>query len=330
MLAGPVAGTVLFAIARGVPMERITERTGLTSADLVELDARLPERHMPTLWRLLAETFPGEAVALEMARSVPLSFFGLLLHSTRYAADLRAALQMLMRYSSVMSSRWQVSLVPAGPETRLEYYHPLDEEDGGHASELAVGLGVRYVCELLGVAGALCRVELGHSPFGPPKAYADFFGVPVRFETGGAALVYHTDALDRPLPAHDLPTLRFVEAHLELVRERELARGINSELIPVREAILHNAEAGEYGVEALARRLATTPRSLQRLVAAQGTNLRTLIDEVREANARELLGDSRLSVGEVGFLLGYSAETSFRRAFKRWTGRSPTQARGRP
>ena len=77
----------------------------------------------------------------------------------------------------------------------------------------------------------------------------------------------------------------------------------------------------------MARRLGTTPRSLQRRVAAQGTGLRVLIDEVREANAKQLLGDSRLSIAEVAFFLGYSAETSFRRAFKRWTGQSPTQLR---
>ncbi|MCB9751252.1 MAG: helix-turn-helix transcriptional regulator [Myxococcales bacterium] len=68
-------------------------------------------------------------------------------------------------------------------------------------------------------------------------------------------------------------------------------------------------------------------RSLQRRVHDEGTSLRALIDEARLAGARELLGDDRLSIDEVAFLLGYSELRSFTRAFKRWTGVTPARFR---
>ena len=76
MRAGIVASTVLFAVARGVTMEAITAATGLTRADLVDPDAWLPHDIVARVWRLLGEAFSGQAIALEMARAAPRSFFG--------------------------------------------------------------------------------------------------------------------------------------------------------------------------------------------------------------------------------------------------------------
>ncbi len=329
MLAGPLAGTILYAVARGLPWPRITEATGLVPEHLIELDARVPEHLMPVVWRLIGEAFPDEAFALQMAASVPSSFFGPLVHATRYAPDLRAGLELLVRYASVLSSRLHTALLEGPQQARLEFVHALDDEDEGRASDLGVGLNARFLRELLGVDDVLLRVELAHRPFGPPRAYAEFFAVPVRFEAPRNALVVRAAALDRPLPERNPPMLRYIVDHLELVRERHLARRGDAELVQIREAIVRNAERGEYGVEALAERLCTSLRSLQRRVRALGTTLRALVDEVRETNARQFLSDPRLSIGEIAFLLGYSTESAFRRAFKRWTGEPPTSMRPR-
>ncbi len=327
MLAGPVAGTILFAMARGMPMARITEATGLRSEDLIELDTRLPEHHMPALWRLLGATFPGEALTLEMAASVPLSFFGVLAHASRYAHDLRTAIQMLVRYRMVMSTSLHIELVPGQVESELRFHHTQDEADDGYASEMGLAVNARFLRELLRVEDALLRVELAYEPMGPLSAYRAFFGTPVLPAAGRNALVLETSTLDRPLPERSPPMLQFVMAHLELVRERQIARDENADLARIRDAIGRNAQRGEYGIEALARRLATTPRTLQRRARALETSLRELIDQAREANARQLLGERRLSITEVAFVLGYSTESSFRRALKRWTGKSPLQIR---
>ena len=68
-------------------------------------------------------------------------------------------------------------------------------------------------------------------------------------------------------------------------------------------------------------------RTLNRLLAAEGTSYRQLLDALRsELAARHLAGDD-VSIAEVGFLLGFSELSSFHRAFKRWTGRTPAEFR---
>ncbi len=95
----------------------------------------------------------------------------------------------------------------------------------------------------------------------------------------------------------------------------------------VREAAVTNAERGEYRASALARHLGTSMRSLQRLTRSHGPPVAAIIEELRETQARALLRDRQLSVEEIAFLLGYADDRAFRRAFRRWTGQSPVEAR---
>ena len=64
-------------------------------------------------------------------------------------------------------------------------------------------------------------------------------------------------------------------------------------------------------------------RTLQRRLAAQQTTLTALREEVRKELALAWLGEPRLSITEVAYLLGFSRPSAFHRAFKRWTGQTP-------
>ena len=68
-------------------------------------------------------------------------------------------------------------------------------------------------------------------------------------------------------------------------------------------------------------------RTAQRITALHGTTVQGLIGKVREHRATELLRDNRNDIGSIAFLLGYSDERAFRRAFQRWTGQTPSDCR---
>lgn len=327
MLASLVASTVAYALARGISMEQIAAVTGLSRTDLIDPEARLPQELVPTVWRLLGEAFPGEALALEMASAAPFSYFGPVAHAVRYASDLRSSLQTFIRYRALLSDRLQISLVETPPEAAVRMYHPMDEEDGGYAAEVGMALGARFGREVIGVENALARVDFAHAPFGPIQVYQDFFGTPVRFRQPYNAMVFHSEALDRPTQQRNMHLFRYIQEHLDLARDRLAIPSDPPELARVREAIADNAERSEYGAEALAQRLHVSLRTLQRLTQKHGVAVRKLLEEARAANARQFLSDSRLSVEAISFLLGYSEDRAFRRAFKRWTGQTPAEFR---
>jgi len=70
-------------------------------------------------------------------------------------------------------------------------------------------------------------------------------------------------------------------------------------------------------------------RSLQRKLSAEATTFDQLLDELRHGLSLRYLADPRISIAETAYLLGYSEPSAFHRAFKRWTGQTPSQARGR-
>jgi AraC-like DNA-binding protein len=97
----------------------------------------------------------------------------------------------------------------------------------------------------------------------------------------------------------------------------------------VRRALVPRLAGGDTRIEAVARALATSARSLQRRLTAAGITYRHLLDVARKEEAERYLSDSRLSVGEVAYLLGFSEPAAFNRAFRRWRNEKPQAFRQR-
>ncbi len=82
-------------------------------------------------------------------------------------------------------------------------------------------------------------------------------------------------------------------------------------------------------VQAIARALGMSSRTLQRRIAEAGSTFAGIVDEVRKARAEELLMDERLPIGEIAYILGYSEQAAFSRASQRWFGAAPSKLRDR-
>ncbi|MEM9462398.1 MAG: AraC family transcriptional regulator [Myxococcota bacterium] len=327
MRASLVGATAMFATTKGISLEQIEQATGLQPADLADPDGWLPETIVPAIWRLVAQACPDEAIALQMAAVTPFTVFGPLMYVCHHAQDMRTQLQAFIRYQFVMSDRLHIELLEGDDEVTVRVHHPMDAHDGGLGAEVGLGLGARVGRELMEPHRGLMRVELDHPPFGPIAEYEAFFGVPARFGCPTNRLVFHPEALDAPPKQPDPSLFRFIQGHLDQARARVRVAGEGEVLARIRQAVADNAEHAEYGAEALARRVGMSLRKLQRVMAEHGSTVRGVLEEAREANARQLLSDHRLSIPEVSFLLGYSEDRAFRRAFKRWTGVTPAQLR---
>jgi AraC-like DNA-binding protein len=95
----------------------------------------------------------------------------------------------------------------------------------------------------------------------------------------------------------------------------------------VRTLITDAIPGGDFGQDALARKLGLGRTTLKRRLAAEGTGVREVVDEVRKKIALRALLQPELSVIEVAFRSGYEDATAFNKAFKRWTGKSPAKYR---
>lgn len=85
--------------------------------------------------------------------------------------------------------------------------------------------------------------------------------------------------------------------------------------------------SGLVTVEAIARKLALSKRTLQRRIEVEGTGYQQILNETREALARHYLEKTALPAAEISFLLGFDEPNSFYRAFRTWTGTTPDNVR---
>ncbi|MEM8641414.1 MAG: AraC family transcriptional regulator ligand-binding domain-containing protein [Cyanobacteria bacterium P01_G01_bin.54] len=322
-----VGSTVNYAIARGITMDKITAITGLRLEDLINPDARLSQYFVPKIWQLLSRLYPNEILSLHMASATPFSAFGTLAYGVQYAQNLREALGYVVNYRFVMSQRLQLELVEQRETTLLQMYHPMDELDEGRAGEFGLALGTRFLREVLGITDALVQIRCAHSPFGAQADYETFFGVPVLFAQPKNTFVFKSERLDQPLAKCDPQLFQFISNHLKLASDRLQSQAADDPLADIRQAICDNAQRGDYRAESLAKKMNLSLRVLQRRAQDYGTTIQSLLELTREENAKALLGDRQLSIDEIAYLVGYAENRSFRRAFKRWTGQSPSQYR---
>lgn len=324
MRLGVVATAILFALARGVPVRKISDETGLHLADLVHPERHVPAEALARLWKLLRRVFPEQNLALELAAVAPLSSIGVISNLMRHAPCLRDGVQGFIEYRRLISSQLSVRIEEGPDGGRIAMFHPTDATDAGYASELGMGLAVRVLGEL-GGDDVVSGVEFAHRPIGKRDRYDAFFRAPVGFDHAENAILLRAGALDRPLTEGNAQLTVFLRAHLDQLRDGPLAGRVDVDLTRIRAVIVAGVERGSFGAGEVAERLGMSLRTLQRLVRANGTSVQALLDQARVARARQLLADPQLSMTDVALRMGYSTDSAFRRAFKRWTGKTPTQ-----
>ncbi|MEM0944112.1 MAG: AraC family transcriptional regulator ligand-binding domain-containing protein, partial [Pseudomonadota bacterium] len=275
----------------------------------------------------LSQAEPDRPFPLEAAKGAPFSTLGGIAHGMQYAATLREAIDFSRRNSGVLADRLDVRIIESAAEARVVAAHPNDALDHGCTAEMGTCLMIRLLREVMGLHDVVLRVHLSHAARGSVEAYERALRCPVRFSTGENASVVATESLDRPIRMGDPTMFAFIERHFDIVRRQIQTVRSGDRLRALQLAIYENAASGSYRTEDVLRRAGLSRRSAQRLAAAHGTTLAAQIEEARRSNAMAFLADRSVSVEMAASLLGYSDDRAFRRAFKRWTGQSPTAFR---
>lgn len=155
--------------------------------------------------------------------------------------------------------------------------------------------------------------------------YPDFFQCPVTFEDACTRVRFPVAYLAMPMPHRD-PGLRVL---LDRQAQALLAALPASDAFDraLQQVMLRQFGTGQVSLARVAKALHMSERTLQRRLDTRGHVWQTLLDSTREHLARQYLGDRALSLGDIALLLGYSEQSAFNRAFRRWTGETPARWR---
>jgi len=239
---------------------------------------------------------------------------------------LREVLDVLAQFLQLRISVLSFAYEVRGMEVRAELRSLVDLGDVEGPVLEAVTMSVRNTLQSVTLGGI--PIERVAFPFREPE-YAslarELIGAPVDYDAGWAGLVLPASALDTKLKMAD-PRV-FEEA--AQICERELQKLDHGESWAGRVRRLFLESQNDFpSLQATARLLRVTPRTLHRRLGEEDTSFRAILDDVRYRLAREQLSAGVSSIEEIAFSLGYSDPANFRRAFKRWAGVPPSALRG--
>jgi AraC-like DNA-binding protein len=185
---------------------------------------------------------------------------------------------------------------------------------------------VKWGREHLGERFDLREMRVKHAFWSAERPYLQAFGVPVVFGARRNELVMGAKCLDEVVTTAN-PELGCIlnrQAGFELAHTPTVESFPSRVLDLIKVALL---EGVGIDLVSLASTLKMSPRHLQRQLADRSTSFQALLDETRKTLAPGLLAKPSANVEQVGFQLGYSEPTAFIRAFKKWYGVTPGQAR---
>lgn len=311
----------------GVEPEILISSTGFHADWLTDTEARMPLSVEEHLWARAAELTHKPLFGLFAAGLIRPGEFDVLDYAVRTAPDLRTALQRLARYNRLLHDLASFEIIPMGETTYIKHrFDVLGAQPCPQAAEFTLASLVVVASQLCGEPVQALSVDFLHAAQDGADSYRAVFGVAPRFKCPESCLVLTSDLLDRPVPAADPGLSRIVTAHAEQLLAASQRPPENIATL-VRQQLAEGMAHGQISLQAVARHLNLSERSLQRRLDDQGTRFADLMDEVRRDLAMRYIADVHLALGEVAYLLGFSDPSSFNRAFKRWTGMTPAAAR---
>lgn len=298
---------------------------GLTKADLEDKDSRISYALSDVIWREAQALIDDPCAGLLTARFWHPSTFGVLGYAMLASSTLRRALERLIRYQRMVAEESRVSLTetPNGLVVR--------NDNPRHQSgefPLLVDVALTFWLAMLrfnyGERLIPVEVNLMRPRPGCADRYVDFFRCPVNFSARENSLVLPHAALDELLPSRD----RDMAMLHDKVMQQYLARQERDEWInKVREQIIANLPEGRAEKEEIASALHMSSSTLLRRLKEKGTSFADLVNETRKDLALDYLGDDSISLIEISYLLGFADSSTFSRAFRRWTGQTPSAVR---
>lgn len=329
--ASGVRALLELAVSKGAGREALLERSGISRSDLEERDNRVPFSRYVALMKAGQELCNDPALALHFGEAVDLSEISIA-HSVGRVETIEQALAQTNRYASL-----GVEVEAVGNGDRFQLQRDAGQlwvvdmrRNPNDFPELTESTFTRMVCStrrVLGNTPIFKALEFTHAE--PPyrAEYDRILRVPMVFGSNRNALRVDEGLVSSyrfPSPPHSVTAV--LKDHAEVLLKRlESTRSVRGRVESLLMPVLHT---GEVGMESVACKLGVSRQTLFRKLKAEGVTFEEVLEELRCSIAHHHLSDGKTSVKQTAYLVGFSDPTAFSRAFKRWTGHSPTRFRG--
>ena len=308
----------------GIDPEPIFLQADLPLAPPESPQIRYPLVKIRKLWALSREASGDPEIGLKTGWYAKPAHFYAFGYSWLASSTLLGAMQRLTRYIQLMST---ASVDIRLTETKDSYALSAEFPDRSLAPpKEGIDCGTTALLALCDIVAEKTvrpiRVDLIHSNSMDAEVYREALEAPVRFNADVGVLHFDKTVLRAPLP-HGTPDIakatdRIAEQYIETLNPLKVAS-------QVRRLLIDLLPSGDADQELVSSQLNRSTSTLQRQLQGEGSSYREVLESTQRSLAETYLRDKKHTHAQIAYLLGFSEQSNFSRAFKRWTSMTPRE-----
>ena len=315
------------AVARGFEVGDLLTASRLTPESLENPDARLPAPTVLALWNALRERTADPVLQLAAPATLPFGAYRVIDYLVAASATVGDGVRRFASFFGLIAESLTLSVEEQSDASFL----CLTTQTGGAVAPVYVDYVFAALVSRIRMrirpGLRLLRVELRQPTPPHVSPYHLVFCAPMHFGAPADRLWFTDEEWAAPTESADAALVRLLEEHARILSQR-ISRDTGGFVGAVRKVVGATFAKGT-SAAVVARELNVSVRTLQRRLSESGTTFREVSESVRGQLAEGYLSDPKVSIAEVACLLGFSEHSAFIRAFRRWTGESPSRWRRR-
>ena len=324
-----VRDILLGAEKRKSNLKSMCDSLGINPSHLYHSDIHVSFEQAYRAWEVAIQQTGDQRLGLHIGEQTNPSIMGLVGHLMQSCPNLEEAFKSFCSFSVVASDMFSYSISKVADKHWLSYkactpwikVAPISARQG---VEQAMA-GTLNVFRIL--TGKKIFPELVHLSYPTPKdlpEYERVFQAPIKWSAPSNTLVFSHEQLSTPVLSYDESLMG---VFCELIRKRFEKLDQETFVNKVKREIMTTFMGQIPSIESIAARFNITVRSFQRKLEEENSSYRELCQELGKDFAASLLSNQNVKITEVASALGYSDARAFQRAFKSWTGQTPSKFR---
>jgi AraC-like DNA-binding protein len=308
----------------GIDPQPIYTQAGINPELLYNPNARISINSVDALWEQAAGMIEDPCFAIDMAEFWHPSQIGALGYAWLASSTLRRAFNRAVRYIHVVTEDLNLDLAdtPKGLKVSIDLEDSVFTLPQHHDLVLSI---MMHMCRFnFGDELVATEIKLAHPEPSCSNKITGYFRTDIQFDAEQSSLTIARADAEKELPSgnkqialmHDEMLMRY----LVEIKKGDIVQQVKS-------IILENLPDGQVTDRLVASELNLSERSMQRRLKEHKTTFRYLLDGVREMVAKQYIENPMNRMSDIAFLLGFSEQSAFSRAFKKWTGKSPVEYR---
>ena len=238
--------------------------------------------------------------------------------------DLGEVIDLFLKYYHLLAPALHIEYEVVDDRCLLTTTSGLVETPADFGYELICAAILNTLRGLLNRSDLQLRLEVPYPEPAHSRRYFEVFGPDIRFDCVSGRIGFHRDLLTTPLPSSN-PALRSLY-------ENECARLLadleeETSVTELTLRLMRKLEGQYPQMPQTAKLLNLSPRTYRRRLAQENCSYQDLLDQVRAEQATRYLQNSRLPLSSIAYLIGFNDASNFRRAYQKWTGRTPAEVR---